>query len=363
MAALVVLAGCGGVLDSGNGPANDTTTVAVDPGALPDGVSQDGITNGSQLAQSHANGLSETGFTASYQLSVKLETPQGTREQQITQTVRASSGMTTFFVNATTVQGSQSAVTEYWGNESIGLVRNQVGNQTTFQKLPDSLDRSNRFTLAASLSQLLNVGDYGITATESVDGETRFTLSANSVNSSFGSGGGGAIDASNISNVSSSVVVDESGIIHAFDLSFNASTASGNAYYTVSFEVTGTSDVSISSPSWIDAALANITDADLSADLNDGVVSIEHQGGDPVPSGSLLIVQANGSIYQGTVQRTFEPGQTVYLAVNESEGTVTVVNNESDATQVSGQITLQLYTEDQQVLLQAQFNASETDGN
>jgi hypothetical protein len=363
MAALVVLAGCGGVLDSGAGPADGTTTVSVDPGSLPDGVTEDGITNTSQLAQSHAAGLSETGFSASYELIVTLQTPQGTREQEISQMVRASSGMTHFFVNATNAQGTQSANTQYWGNDSIGLTRNQVGNQTTFQKLPDSLDRANRFTLAASLSQLLNVGDYGITATESVDGETRFTLSANSVNSSFGSGSPGGIDASNVSNVSSSVVVDESGIIHAFDLSFNASAASGNAQYKVSFEVTGTSDVSISSPSWIGDALANVTDANLSASFTDGIVSISHQGGDPVPSTSQLIVQANGSIYQGTVERSIEAGQTVYLSLNRSAGSVAVVDNESAASQMTGPIVLQLYTQDQQVLLQTQLNASDGDGN
>lgn len=362
VAALIVLAGCGGILNGGDG-GSGPNTIDVDPGALPGGVSQDGITNGSELAQSHATGLSETGFTATYSLSVLLSTQQGNREQSITQEVKATPGMNSFWVNATTVQGPQTAITQYWGNESLGLSRSLVANETRFRKLPASLDRENRFTLAATLDQLVRIGDYGITGTEDVDGTTEFTLQANSVNSSFGSGSAGGIDASNVSNLSSTMVVDAQGVIQEFELSFNATTGSGEAFYSVSFEVTSRSDVSVSKPAWIDEALQNVTIANLSASIEQGVVTITHDGGDTVPTDAQLIVQTNGSIYQGGLSEPLESGDTVYLSLNRSAGSVELVSDPANGTEVSGQVVLQMFTQNQQVLLQAELNASETDGN
>lgn len=358
VAALIVLAGCGGIL---NGGPSGPQTIDVEPGALPAGVSEDGITNGTQLAQSHGNGLAETGFTATYSLSVLLSTQQGNREQSITQEVHATPGMTNFWVNATRSQGSQTAVTQYWGNESLGLSRSVVANQTRFRKLPNSVDRETRFTLAATLDQLIRIGDYGVTGKEEVDGTTEFTLQANSVNSSFGSGG--AIDAGNISNVSSTLVVDSEGVIQEFELSFNATTGTGEAFYSVSFAVTSRSDVSVSKPAWISDALQNVTIANLSASVDDGIVSITHDGGDVVPPAAQLIVQTNNTIYQGGLSEALEPGETVYLALNRSAGSLELVRDRANATEVSGSVVLQMFTQNQQVLLQAELNASETNGS
>lgn len=361
VAALIVLAGCGGVLNGGD--ASGPSTIEVDPGALPAGVSQDGITNGSQLAKSHAAGLSDTGFTADYSLSVVLSTQQGNREQRVTQKVKATPGLTNFWVNATTVRGPQTAITQYWGNESLGLARSVISNQTRYRKLPESVDRETRFTLAATLDQLIRIGDYGITGKEEVNGKTQFTLQANSVNSSFGSGSSGGIDASNISNVSSTMVVDSDGVIHEFHLTFNATTPTGEAFYSVSFEVKTRSDVSISKPAWINDALQNVTIANLSASLNDGIVAITHGGGDAVPTDAQLIVQTNGTIYQGGLSDPLEPGETVYLSLNRSAGSLKLVSDPANATEVSGRVVLQMFTQNQQVLLQAELNASETNGN
>jgi hypothetical protein len=361
VAALVVLAGCGGILNGGDG-GSGPSTIEVDPGTLPGGVSEDGITNGSQLAKSHAAGLSETGFRATYSLSVLLSTQQGNRQQSITQEVKATAGLNNFWVNATTVQGPQTALTQYWGNESLGLSRSIVANQTRFRKLPASVDRQTRFTLAATLDQLIRIADYGITGTEEVDGTTEFTLQANSVNTSFGSGSAGAIDSSNVSNVSSRLVVDAQGVIQEFELSFNATTGTGEAFYSVSFEVTSRSGVSVSKPAWIDDALQNVTIANLSASIEQGVVSITHDGGDTISTDAQLIVQTNGSIYQGGLSEPLEPGDMVYLSLNRSAGSVELVSDAANATEVSGQVAIQMFTQNQQVLLQAQLNASETDG-
>lgn len=361
VAALVVLAGCGGVLGGDSSPANQTT-VDVGDTTLPPGVSQDGFSNRTRLVDGHQSALTSSGFAATYELSITLQSQAGTRTQQVSQEVRASAGLSEFRVNATTQQGPRTALTQYWGNATLGLVRTQVANQTTYRKVSESLDRSRRFTFAATLEQLLAVGDYGVTGTETVDGEDRVTLSAQTVNSSLGSGSLG-LDAGNVSNVSSTVVVDEQGVVHSFELSFNASGSAGEAYYSVSFDLTGQSDMQVSKPSWVDEARANVTIANLTATLEDGVVAINHEGGDPVPQGALVILQNNGSVYQGSVARSIDAGETVYLALNRSEGTVDLVSTIGNATRISGNASVVMYTQNQQTLLQTTLNASTTDSS
>ncbi|MFB6110952.1 MAG: hypothetical protein ABEJ35_00285 [Halobacteriaceae archaeon] len=370
VALLVVLAGCGGVLGGDGGDGGGTTTAPTSnpggspgDGPLPPGVTNSGIANSTALTNAHEAGLSTDGFTASYEISVTLSSSQGTRTQALTQTIRATSGLTRFFVNSTTTQGSQTVSSEYWGNETLALVRNEIGGQTQYQTLPDSINRSSRFTLASSLGQLLQIADYSVTGRETVDGQTLVTLTADSVNSSLGSGQGGVINAENVSNVSSTAVITTDGIIQEFTLSFNATTANGEASYQISFEVTGQGGVSVSRPAWVGQALSNVTITDLQATLENRVIAISHNGGDPVPEGSLIILQLNGTVYQGQIQSSISPGQTVYLQLNRSAGTVTVVPAADQGTQISGTANLVIYTQDQQTLLSATLNASTSDSS
>lgn len=361
VAILVVLAGCGGVLGGdGAGPSNGDPSL--DPGEYPPGLNESGLTDASLLSETHAQTLAAVGFEATYSIEVNIAAPTGSRTQQIDQRVVAGAGLSTFFVNATTTQGDRTANTQYWGNESVAVQRTRSGEQIQYRPLPERINRTQQFTFGTTLNQLSRFGDYSLDSTDTENGQQIFTFTADSVNPDLGSGNSTLVDAENVSSLSSTLEVRENGVVQSFDLEFNASTTAGETSYSVSFDLEDTGDRDVAEPSWLESALSNITSVDLSATLENQVIRIDHNGGDPVPSESVLIVQANETIYQTTLEESIEAGSSVYLSLNRSSGSIEVVDSTAAGTQVTGEVTLLLTTSDRETLLSTTLNASTQDG-
>lgn len=356
---LVVLAGCGGAFGGDDG---GPTSPGDADGALPAGVSADGVANSSQLASAHATAITAAGFVAEYEFNATVSTQGSTVTQSTAQTVRAEPDLTGFSVSATRTQTGQTVETDTWGNGSVAVSRSIVGNRTRYTTPPGGVNRTQQFSLATTISSLVPVADYELSDRETVDGTERVILTADAVNAFVGESGLG-LAAENVSDLSSRLVVGLDGVVYGLELSFNQSTSQGPASFDIGFEVTETGDRTVQRPAWVTEALANVTIVDLTADVTDGVVGVTHEGGDTVPNGTTVVAQVEGSVYQGTVSEPIEPGETVYVALDREAGELSLVTERSAASSVAGEVSLQLIGPDRSVLLQTTLDATAGTGD
>jgi len=359
VATLVVTAGCGGVLDADPDPGTD-----VDPAALPPGVTGDGIENTSRLVDAHVATLETVGFESTATLNITFEPTDGDRQTRTnTINVTAESGFAPFLAHSNMTFMAATTATTYWGNGSVAVTRTERQDRVRYRPFPTTLDKDRFLAFGSTLSLLAQLGDYRVTGAEDRDGTTLVTLRADAVNESFGTDTTG-LSAENVSDLSSRLVVDSRGAVHAFDLSFTATTDEGRVTYDLTYTLEPGAAVGVSTPTWIDAALANVTTADLDAHREGDVIVLDHVGGDPIPAQSVVVVTSGNTTMSGPVPTTVGPGDSVYVAFNDSTNALDVSTDPiEDGPELADTVTVTVYSSQGATLFETTLptNASTTD--
>jgi hypothetical protein len=129
VALAVVLAGCGGVVSSGQPETVTPAPVPTDAVRYPPGVT-DGHVDAATLTDAHARGLSTTNYTLTTRQRVR--TPDGQPLLRINQTRHVSRGAESyrghFYLETNLYEDGGGSTIEFWGNHSLLVTRYTTAN-------------------------------------------------------------------------------------------------------------------------------------------------------------------------------------------------------------------------------------------
>lgn len=251
VAALLVTAGCGGLL-GGDGAPGDQTGPPFDADRLPDGVQTDGSVNATQLVAAHDAALSGESFTLEYNLTQAFTTENQTREVVAVQRTRVDGEgqYVTSFRQSSGVDLRQTT----WGNESVAVSRVNATGGTSYRRLPPERVRGN-LSGRAFLQQFLSVGSYTVESAS----EDRVVLTAEAPSEDAAAQLGPRT--TSVDGYDGRVVVDGEGRVQSFEGSIAVTLQQDvQGEITVAVALSDRGSTTVERPEWVSEALAQ-TDA------------------------------------------------------------------------------------------------------
>lgn len=319
VAVVVVLAGCSGFVSTGTdtptaSPASSPTatgTPTPTPGAdelLAPGINQTGIENVTALFAAHQRELTARGFVTESTLTTTYE---GTSTDRVAWTVTVAPDGERLRTHAveTREDGTQITV-DVWSNATHDITRRDEVGDVSYTVRPRFItDDTVVWSGSAAHVQLYSTADlFEVESVDTRDGVRYVTLSLEA----------DRVGRDGVPDTQSTVVVDERGRIHAVEsqVQYGESTTWATSYRLVQL-----GDTDPQPPAWLDDVPTN---AALFLQLNagitpNGVVAIEHIGGDAVPAGTRVVVTVDGETYETAFGGTLDEGQTRYAAIVDGD--------------------------------------------
>ncbi|MFC5970679.1 hypothetical protein ACFPYI_04970 [Halomarina salina] len=274
VALLLLTAGCsfgGGDSTPTNGTATDgdTATTAGPATTTTEAVSLAGVEDGrvvdaAALADAHRQALAASSFetrrvqNASVVVSTGPNTSQVTRTTNLVQVVAEEGARPYRFRQSDSAVGFEL---QAWGNDSTRVFRALQGQEVVRAPSVGEPDPVTGVVSRNTVAGYLRAGNFTVAGSETVNGTTFVTLEADELaveNDSdlFVAG------SSNYRNYSSTVVVDEDGVVRALDVSATYELRGERHDLSVSFEVLRLGTVTVEQPEWARRALAAATETD-----------------------------------------------------------------------------------------------------
>lgn len=245
---LVVLAGCSGALPGGDGAQT------LDDVNYPDGVSENG-TNVSALADGHAEALNESNFTLAFDMTQN----RSQETQSVEMDAAVSADRDEIRMNAST-PGQQTSM--YLTTERQ-YTRLTPENQSEGEPIYDVSNRTDEGMqmIPASYSGATYVEQFGAnahanftpTGVEVRDGTTLIELEADGDNVS-------APDGTTVKAYDATVLVDEEGVVHSFEVTVETERDGTTTNVTLSMELSDLGETSVEEPPWLDEARNQTSD-------------------------------------------------------------------------------------------------------
>lgn len=232
---LVALAGCSGAFMDDKPTLEDTS--------YPDGVSDTG-TNVSALAESHSDGLENQSFT------LRIELNQNGSERNESATVRAAVGADRDRVNATVVQDEGGQSTYLTAEKRY--VRSVTDGETSYRVSDRSPEAAQFVTATYSGATYLESFAGGVNANFTPtgvtveNGTTLIELAADGSNVSTSD--------AEVTDYEATMLVDEQGVVHQFDVSVQTESENGERSISLSMTLSDVGETTVEEPSWLDEA-------------------------------------------------------------------------------------------------------------
>lgn len=249
VAVLLATAGCNAPLVAEDGPSETTTvTPAPLPGALaeagdeagrgyPPGVGPDGVTDAQRLVAGHEATLHDTSYTV--RLTTTREAANGSVQTQYVRELRVATPVRFHYVLTVRDARGQRRI-ERWraGDEAF------AAETTDGERTYDRLEAPTRPTLVtdAELNRFVGIEPSRLAGTVTRNGSTLYRLV------------GGPSDVSGLSNVSYVALVDSSGRLASYTVTYEVSQHGETRTVRVeaSFEAVG--ETTVERPPWYDEA-------------------------------------------------------------------------------------------------------------
>ncbi len=350
LAGMLLLAGCSGSPGTATEPAvNDSTTAtasatatdaagtATPPAGLDfaPGTSADGVVNASALLEAHLSALNGSDY--------RVRATQTANDRTTNILVAESGDRLRMRAN-----GSATTTNDIWSTADRSITRRGTGDTATYTVAGAGTPAAG---IAENLSSLyvaaplasVEYGEFAYDGTAEHDGEQLLRFVATGVNQS-------AIDSANVSSVSSydaTLLVSEDGVVH--EATIDVTAESENESRSSSTEYAAATGIELERPSW----LSNVPE--LSVSLNDDatLVTVEHEGGPAVENATVSVGMLGPS---GTIEGTFEAGETRYLGVEASSGDSVITAERPDTSglkTLDAPVTFRVLTETVQLSLRA----------
>ncbi|USZ69142.1 hypothetical protein NGM10_05235 [Halorussus salilacus] len=265
---------------SGAPPLPAATTTGDSAEELPPGVNETGIEDASELVEAHEAALVETGFAFGFEANVTV----GPARQFTAVSGRVESGLSPLVVESASERdlgdGPTAVGTDLWANETTVAVQydregrdqlrryNRSGGEfgvpdETWAHLPRA-DLKSQVTNAWLIELALAAGEYDLERVDDRDGERVAVLRATE-----------AAAAANLTDLDSTVVVDEEGRVRELSLTAAYEGEEPTTEVRYEFELTEVGGVSVERPAWV-------AEAEPPGEANETTAT--PGGGTPVPS-------------------------------------------------------------------------------
>lgn len=283
LVAAVVFAGCSGVTgpetesptaenvtvnersESPSDSATPSATASATPSAtaspttnggqasLPPGVTQSGVADASALVEAHTAALERTGFIVTSRGQATI-VRQGTLVEAKTQERAAVEA------NRTAYRATRRDEASFYSREEEAWYDADAGSQAQSRhvKTPGETERRTRdphpigaLTGKAVLENHLRGGDFTVSNTETVNGGTRVTLVANSVENETAVLTALPDAAQEVTAYEGRAVVDEQGRVHSFTATVEYVIRGERRTYEVDYQIQQIGDVTVQRPPWV----------------------------------------------------------------------------------------------------------------
>ncbi|WP_324760846.1 DUF7537 family lipoprotein [Haloarcula sp. GH36] len=250
---LVVLAGCNALGGPGGGTPTDANTTVSGPNAVP-GVTDGQLTDSQALLDAHAQSMLATGFENDYRANRST-----VRNGQVVtivgrQRTLVEANKTEYRYRVTSGAGTPTSQFDTWGNQSMQVLRGQVGDTVRYSTGAPAT--ATDLTGTGALRAYLTASSFEVVDSLSSDGRYLVTLEATSTNASAVLPANGT----DLRNYEARMVVDASGRILVFEASGNYTVTSGSAsepgVVDITYEVVSLGDRDLERPDWVATALA-----------------------------------------------------------------------------------------------------------
>lgn len=272
LVAAVVLAGCGGSTGPGTesptaetGSATPSSTASATPSptasptttgnhtSLPPGVTQSGVANATALVEAHTAALERTGFivTSRGKASVVRQgalVEAKTRERAVVE------------ANRTAYRAFRRDEASFYSREESVWYDADAGSQAQFRKVknPGGTERGTRdphpigaLTGKAVLKNHFLGGNFTLSGTETVNGTTRVTLTADSVENETALLTALPDKAEKVTSYKGRAVVDEQGRVHSFSATVEYVIRGKQRTYEVEYRIQQLGNVTVQRPPWV----------------------------------------------------------------------------------------------------------------
>ena len=235
---VVLLAGCGSVVDTGAGPETDASgtltpapvpEVTATPVPLPPGVAEGGVVDADRLVDAHRSALQGQSYTLRVRLRVN--------EDLYTRLVRVETP--TRYYSHDVIGGNRGNVTQFATGPSV-YTRSAFAGVVRYDRLDNAYSPESR---TVRLSRLfLQVGEAAVIET-TVDGRPAFVVRGTYPVHP---------ESERLRNVSVRAVVEPSGLIRSLNASYVRTGARGPANVTRSFAYSEVGSTTVERPDWVD---------------------------------------------------------------------------------------------------------------
>lgn len=268
VALLVVLAGCNGFTGGDQPPPGNTPAPAPTPTPtettpterpltaeeLPPGLERSGIENATALTATNVDRLVETGYVAELQLTATLNSQGQTRNLSFHRRDTVTNNASNFLLHAERTQDGEQERATVWSNGSTTLLRTEAEGRTRYQHVDvDPRQITSQLAARELLAGYFAAGNYSITDVNRTSDQPRVTLTADR----YVTQSREQLPApANVSQFSSTIVVDLDGHIHSVTIRYVAERAErGTLTVAIQYELVQLSDVQVDRPGWVSEAL------------------------------------------------------------------------------------------------------------
>lgn len=322
---LLAFAGCTGFVGDGDTETSEKSVTPPTPegdsgpptqppsDGYPSGVSEAGLENATELVRAHDDALREGGYQSTLDMTIDAvddgerlatigsETTVSADGQSYLHVTRESGYFTTDFEEVT------------WANESV-----QVTNYT---QLPAYGMANTRLEMqepvtpadgpANDLVGLVHPGEFDVVEVA----DDRLILRATSFDQE-------SVEVT-ITHFDGQIVVDRQGRIHEADVEVRIMLGEDEVSYNIVYGL-DVGAVEIEKPTWIDAAIEEVTAITIEATVEGDSVAVTNTGHEAIPSGATIsfLEQRGEDSWTGSftdVDRAIEPGETFYLSLDNRE--------------------------------------------
>ncbi|WP_327051737.1 DUF7537 family lipoprotein [Halomicrococcus gelatinilyticus] len=297
LVALVAVAGCtsgpSGDSSGTDSPATNgttattTTTKTLDDLSFPDGATDEGVENGSALAATHVERLSDTGYEVEVTASYSAESESGTS----TYVVRRDAETGEMYQRTARKSNGDERGEFAYANDTATYTKRGTDDPSwdvNTRRTSDDVADNNVVMAAESI---LPMGNWTDPSVVSADGQpfVEYELDGIAPEPEL-------IDADTVTNASGTLLVDQQGVVHRLTLTIAQERDGTESQTNYEYHVKKTGDVTVEQPDWVSTAIEETETEEETTD-----------------SSRVQIVSGFGSVSDGTVE-------TVNLTVMRAPG-------------------------------------------
>lgn len=336
---LVSIAGCAGVLEDG------TSQGDIDVGEAE--KSAENGPNGTDESIAYPAGTDERGFDAG-ELAAQQATifDNGSYAVETRETVESGDGTyetgTTLTVDGDrtlqkTERGFEPAANETWADSTTEktwiyaaspderLVRRTIGVAERYRVVTAGWSYvTDERDIRDELAAVLQVSQYELTAIDDSDGETAVTYGGTAISRDLER----MYPADEYDEFNATITISDDGI-ERYAYEFDATTDGVTESIAVETTFADVGETDLERPAWVDDGYDRAPEASIS--IGDETVAVAFHSGEPLPENATVSLSTlGGTYYGGQLNESLEPGETLFLAVQD-DAVVANVGAEPDA--------------------------------